>query len=54
MILEILLKGKPLAPLARAFSVSVASMSSFRTTSSSEEISESVSSTKVGDLGTGF
>jgi len=51
---EILLNGKPRAPLARAFNVSVASMSSFRTASLSGERSESVSSVKVGDFGIAF
>jgi hypothetical protein len=50
----ILLNGKPRAPLARAFSVSVASMSSFRTASLSGERSDSVSSRKVGDFGMAF
>jgi len=52
MIREILLKLKPFAPRARAFSVSVASMSCLRTASSLAERPESVSSKKVGDSGT--
>lgn len=51
MILEILLKLKPLAPLARAFSVSVASMSSLRSASLLGESPDSVSSKNVGDFG---
>jgi hypothetical protein len=52
MILEILPKVKPFAPLARAFSVSVASISSLRIASISGESPESVSSKNVGDFGT--
>jgi hypothetical protein len=48
------LNGKPRAPLVRTFSVSVPSMSSFRTASSSGERSESVSLVKVGDFGMAF
>jgi len=52
MIREILLKLKPFAPRARAFSVSVASMSCLRTESSLADRPERVSSKKVGDFGT--
>ena len=51
MILAILLKLKPFAPLARAFSLSVASISSLRTASLLGESPESVSSKNVGDFG---